>query len=252
MSTQDEALKNIGRHEVVKRHDDGDLTVKDTDGCLHVVTTEGETFTEQGCACPQGGKLKPDDCAGLREVLFTIYDSMSTMAGGKETAQAPELGLLEREVEKLVGKGILHKSYQAKVVPGYKESVEKGDGQQAHFFSRILFRDAVDQLKNQCSGTGNPGPKRSGERRLVDAQRVSDFDLRTDKVVRRGDHTYIVDTSGHKADTQVASDVITPEIEDNLKKLTPEQKAKMRIAIQNTPFLSAEGKSERLAILDRS
>jgi hypothetical protein len=49
MPTQDEALKKLGQHEVVKRHDDGDLTVKGQDNCLYVVTTEGESFREVGC-----------------------------------------------------------------------------------------------------------------------------------------------------------------------------------------------------------
>ena len=51
MPTQDEALKAIGQHEVLKVHDDGDMTVKDANGCLHVVSTDGETFTEQSCEC---------------------------------------------------------------------------------------------------------------------------------------------------------------------------------------------------------
>jgi len=142
---QDAALKKIGQHEVIKRHDDGDLTIQDANGCLHVITTEGETFTEQSCAC----------------------------------------------------KGI----------------------------------------------------PQSKARRLLDAHQVSDFDLRTDRVVRRGDRTYIVDTSGLKADMEVSSDVITPEIKANLLKLTPEQKIKMKIAVQNTPFLSPDGMTERLAVL---
>ena len=39
-------LKKIGAHEVVKRHDDGDLTIKDSFGQLYVITTEGQTFYE--------------------------------------------------------------------------------------------------------------------------------------------------------------------------------------------------------------
>ena len=48
---QAEALKKIGPHEVIKTHDDGDLTIKDAHGCLHVITTEGELFTDFRCHC---------------------------------------------------------------------------------------------------------------------------------------------------------------------------------------------------------
>jgi hypothetical protein len=51
MPTQDEALNALGQYEIVKVHDDSDLTVKDADGCFHVITTDGETFTEQSCEC---------------------------------------------------------------------------------------------------------------------------------------------------------------------------------------------------------
>jgi len=80
------------------------------------------------------------------------------------------------------------------------------------------------------------------------AIQISDFDPWTDKVVRLGHRTFIVSPS--KADMEVATDVITPEVIANLKGLTPEQRIKMREAIKVTYFLSSEGKAERLAVLD--
>ena len=42
---QEQALKCLGVHEIVHRHDDGDLTVK-VGNTLYVVTTDGKTFEE--------------------------------------------------------------------------------------------------------------------------------------------------------------------------------------------------------------
>ncbi|MFH1484896.1 MAG: hypothetical protein ABIH46_02400 [Chloroflexota bacterium] len=60
----------------------------------------------------------------------------------------------------------------------------------------------------------------------------------------------MVDTSGHKADIEVQSDVITPEIEANMRRLSGLQRVRMATVTRNTPLLSEEGRHARLAILE--
>lgn len=44
---QEEVLEKIGPFEIIKEHDDGDLTVR-RGGKLYVITTEGQTFEQVG------------------------------------------------------------------------------------------------------------------------------------------------------------------------------------------------------------
>jgi len=87
------------------------------------------------------------------------------------------------------------------------------------------------------------------KRGLLSAQQISDFRVGTDKVVREGGKTYVVDTEGIRAKIQVQSDILTPDVVANINKLSPEQKTKMLEAVQSTPYLSDEGRAERLALL---
>ena len=81
-------------------------------------------------------------------------------------------------------------------------------------------------------------------------EQLSDFDPHTDRVIRRGKRCFVVDTGGHRADVEVQSDIMTAEIAANLWALNPTQRLRMATAIRNTPLLSAEGKSERLKVLE--
>jgi len=63
------ALEKIGKHEVVKVHDDGDLTIKDAKGCFYVVTTEGQTFIESSCECV------PEMLARARDLHLNLAQS---------------------------------------------------------------------------------------------------------------------------------------------------------------------------------
>lgn len=94
--------------------------------------------------------LKTEDIDDLREVLFTIYDSVSVLAGGKETRLEPELTLLQDKVSKLVTRGVLDPVFRDKIVPAYIKAVLAGDGVMAHFESRMLFREAVDRLMKKA------------------------------------------------------------------------------------------------------
>jgi len=91
-----------------------------------------------------------------------------------------------------------------------------------------------------------PKGKARTPRKLMAVGQISDFRVGTDKVVRRGDRTFIVDSEGQRAETEVQSDVMQPEHVENLRKLTPAQLDRMEQEIRNTHILSEEGRSERL------
>jgi 2'-5' RNA ligase len=93
-----------------------------------------------------------------------------------------------------------------------------------------------------------PPQSRGGPK--LDAQQISDFDPSRDKVIRRDGRTFVIDTKGERAPTEVKSDLITDQWRVNFDKMTPEQRVKMTQVVRNTPYLSAEGKAERLAILE--
>ncbi len=84
---------------------------------------------------------------------------------------------------------------------------------------------------------------------LLPAEAISDFRPGTDKVVRRGDRCFVVDTDGLWADVEIQSDVLKPEYEANIDKLSPEQRRRMIEAVVRSPYLSDEGRFERLAAL---
>ena len=94
-----------------------------------------------------------------------------------------------------------------------------------------------------------PAPKvavsRRPVRKLLGAHQISDLGP-TDKVVRRGDKTFVIDTQGQRAPVEVQSDKLLPEYVENFKKLTPEQQQRMIAEVKITPFLSEEGRAERL------
>lgn len=71
------ALKKIGKHEIVKIHDDGDMTVKDSAGCFYVVTTEGQTFMEDSCECV------PEMLARARDLHINLAKSGNLFIFGK-------------------------------------------------------------------------------------------------------------------------------------------------------------------------
>lgn len=91
-------------------------------------------------------------------------------------------------------------------------------------------------------------PKR--QKKLLRPNQISDFRPGIDKVERRGDRTFVVDTQGQRAPVEVEHDALTPEIEANIRKLPKERIAEYRAQTARTPFLSAEGKAERLKIFD--
>jgi hypothetical protein len=84
---------------------------------------------------------------------------------------------------------------------------------------------------------------------LLSARGISDFRIGVDKYIRRGKKCFVIDTEGIFGDTEVECDFITPEIEANIAKLTPEQRQFMIAAVRSSPFVTDEGKRERLELL---
>lgn len=108
---------------------------------------------------------------------------------------------------------------------------------------RIVNRVAKEQSKATARKRG------SRPHKLPTVASVVDFDPIGERVVRRGNGTFIVNREGVRADMEVESDVLTPEREANLWALTPMQQVRMGEEIRRTSLLSPEGKTERLVVL---
>jgi len=93
-----------------------------------------------------------------------------------------------------------------------------------------------------------PPPPRS--KKLLRPDQISDFQVGRDKVERRGNRTFVVDTSGNNAPVEVQHDAITPETEAKLRDLPTQRLEEFRTITEKTPYLSPEGKAERLKIFD--
>jgi hypothetical protein len=125
--------------------------------------------------------------------------------------------------------------------------------------TQFVTREEAIAQANKWSGNEPTATKPIAEKpiptkkvkQLPSVNSISDFDVSKDKVVREGNRTFVVDTSGIRAKVEVQSDVITPEVIANINKLTPEQKLKMIQEVRNTYQLSPEGKKERLAELSK-
>lgn len=85
-----------------------------------------------------------------------------------------------------------------------------------------------------------------GRRKKLYATNILDFRPGTDRVERKGGVGYIVDPEGLYADVKIDGDVMAP---DYGSKLTPLQIVKMMRVVASTPYLSPEGKKERLETL---
>ncbi len=90
---------------------------------------------------------------------------------------------------------------------------------------------------------------RSRKRSPGPARNVLDFRPSADKVERREGKTFVVDTEQLYAPLEVQSDAMPVDFVERVRALGPERAAKMFEAIRTTPFLSDEGRRERLAAL---
>ncbi len=89
-------------------------------------------------------------------------------------------------------------------------------------------------------------------RRKLFAHGVLDFRPGIDRVVRRGKKAFVVDSQGLYEDREVDGDVMDAQFIEHAKTLTREQAGVLFTVIQSTPFLSPEGRSERLEALIQS
>lgn len=76
-----------------------------------------------------------------------------------------------------------------------------------------------------------------------------DFRPGKDSVRRQGQQAVIVDSEGIYADVPVDGDVLTDEGRQRLDKLDRRQAAIMFEVVRTSPFLSPEGRQERLSYL---
>ena len=82
------------------------------------------------------------------------------------------------------------------------------------------------------------------------AQNVGDFRPGLDRVERRAGKTYVVDVAEKLyAPLEVRSDVMPADFVEKVQALGPERAAKMFEVIRQSPFLSEEGRRERMEAL---
>lgn len=99
-----------------------------------------------------------------------------------------------------------------------------------------------------------PKPRKPRRRkRPLWASGLNDFRPGVDHVVRHEDgFGYVHDSQGLYEPVRVDDDALTDRVKANLDKLTPEQAAIMFRLVQDSPFLSPEGRHQRLQYLLRS
>lgn len=97
---------------------------------------------------------------------------------------------------------------------------------------------------------GKPTRQRKAPKSLMSADKISDFQVGRDRVERRGDGTYVVDGSGQYAPIRVADDHLTPEGANRIRNLPADKREIARRTTEQTPYLSPDGKAERLAVFD--
>ncbi len=110
--------------------------------------------------------------------------------------------------------------------------------------STVSPKEGKSKPKSKTKVTGSTKSKS----RLLPEQ-ISDFEAGRDAVVRKEGKTFVIDTQGIRADTLVVSDELTQKTIGNLQKLSGEQRGQAIESIRRTPFLSEEGKRERLDVL---
>lgn len=88
----------------------------------------------------------------------------------------------------------------------------------------------------------------TGKKHLT-PQGILDFRFGIDRVERRDGKAYVVDGAGLYAPVEVAGDYMTAEFTANIAKLTELQAATMFEAVRLSPYISREGKQERMTAL---
>ena len=104
--------------------------------------------TEPVLPCPCISKKDADD---LRELCFALFDSMSALAGGRETPLVSEVKLARDLAISLSQRNLIHPMTPEKVVPGFVAAAEARDGEKAHFWARIMYTEAINLLQRASS-----------------------------------------------------------------------------------------------------
>lgn len=94
-----------------------------------------------------------------------------------------------------------------------------------------------------------PLPRR-GKWAGMRAEQINDFRPGIDLVKRdRDGRAWVIDGQGHYAPVEVAGDTMPANYADDLDKLPKGQVGRFYEAVRRSPYLSAEGKAERLSVL---
>lgn len=95
-------------------------------------------------------------------------------------------------------------------------------------------------------------PRQKQKKGTLSAQGINDFRFGIDRVERHGDKAFVVDSEGMYAPVEIDGDFMLPDYGDRIANLTPSQATTMYEATRLTPFLSREGKAERMQVLLQS
>lgn len=165
----------------------------------------------------------------------SIADNLDSFAqlSAKEQADPDRIGGVKRAIRNDLTK--MRRNLGGNIPPEYQATVTRAEA-----FLKSGTVPAPPKPRKQA---------RAATSSTLRAEQVTDFDPARDIVVRRDGQTFIEDTRGEYAPMRVQSDQITPEYEANIAKLTPQQRARMAEETRNSPYLSPEGKAERLQLL---
>lgn len=91
--------------------------------------------------------------------------------------------------------------------------------------------------------------RRKTKKGPLTAQGINDFRFGIDRVERQGGKAFVVDGHGVYAPVEVVGDALPPDWEARIAKLSDAQAATMFEAVRLSPYLSPEGKWERMLAL---
>ena len=94
--------------------------------------------------------------------------------------------------------------------------------------------------------------RKNGKKGKLSAQGINDFRIGIDRVERRDGKAFVVDGRGFYAPVEFEGDIMPPNFIENLAILSDAHAATMFEAIRLSPYLSHEGKSERMTALLQS
>lgn len=135
----------------------------------------------------------------------------------------------------------------------FRSELEKMDEAQLEQQRQYWVQDPEDVAAKPAPEKAAGRPKqraRKAAQNLPTPDKISDFRPGLDRVERRGNRTFVVDLEGQRAPVEVQHDALTEQTRANLYKLPLAKLGAYREITRATPYLSPEGKAERLAVFD--